>query len=119
MANARDDQAEKGVKPKTRDTKRVLPINKYAGDPLGFADFTAEFSKFAKGFGWTEPDMIERFPLHLEGLAAQICARLPVVDNYEAYIKSLRDKIVIGDLTQAQLKALANRKRKPGETVLG
>ena len=117
--NQANNQQAQGGRPKTRDTKRVLPIAKYAGDPLGFADFAAEFSKFAKGFGWTEEDMIERFPLHLEGLAAQICARLPIVENYEEYVKSLRDKIVIGDLTQAQLKALANRKRKPGETVLG
>ena len=33
---------------------RILPIKKYAGDPLTLADWLTDYYRHAKCFGWTE-----------------------------------------------------------------
>ena len=99
---------------------RMLPIQKYSGDPNKFADFMAEYYRVAKVFEWTPEQMIARIILSLEGLAEKVRSRIPPVTNqtWEEFVTSFRNKLIIGDHTQSQLRTLRKRMKGANENVM-
>ena len=62
---------------KNGDKVRILPVQKYSGDPSRFAEFIAEYYRVASVYGWKPDQMISRLTLHLDGLAEKVRSRLP------------------------------------------
>jgi len=99
---------------------RVLPISKYSGDALTLSEWLANYYRHAKCYGWTDALMIERLPLHLEGIALNICTRMTNAekDTWEHVNETMKRKIIIGNPEQAQLRAFRTRARKSGENAI-
>jgi len=99
---------------------RILPVSKYSGDALTLSEWLANYYRYSKCYGWTDDQMVERLPLHLEGIALNICTRMTndEKDTWEHLNENMKRKLMIGNPEQVQLRAFRSRMRKSGETAI-
>ena len=58
---------------------KPLPIKRFDGTPEGYDDFLDEYHQQANAYGWTEDEKLERFPIHLTGMALDAYGQLPTL----------------------------------------
>ena len=103
-----------------RTDSKVLPIEKFSGDPEEFADWVATYRMDAAACDWDEIDMIKRFPLHLTGFARTAYQQLSDDETitWTDLIENFRKKLSLSDNAQSSTQKFCARVQKPGERVI-